>query len=272
MDKLELDARVARLERRLSTLIAVLAVAALAAAVAALAMVSRTAAVRTEDIPATPVPPPAVASTPAKRPAEPENGMGQLQAELRTLRDLQGQGIITLVDFQAKKATILARPLHVGDYAADVRAATKLGALDRAGAMADPVVAAARETAVLPTRRWTCEELEGDRREAERRLAEDDIAGWRETIGRAMTNRPDDTVARRGGDERKAVRAMCRFHLEWTGRMLRDFEARPESLATEVQALRIGDLYCVANAAELFSPFAPDVRRRAGVAAPASPR
>lgn len=138
-------------------------------------------------------------------------------------------------------------------------------ALERAGEMPEPVVAAAQESAILPTRRWTREELERDRREAERRLAEDDVKGWRETIGRSMTNRPDDMVGRHGGDERKAVRAMCRFQLEWTEKMLCDFEDRPETLSTEVQAVRIGDLYCVANASEFFSPFALDVRRRAGV-------
>lgn len=137
--------------------------------------------------------------------------------------------------------------------------------LDRAEPMVDPDVAAASATAVLPTRRWTIEEIETDRHEAERRLAEDDVANWRETIGRAMTNRPDDMVRRHGGDERKAVRAMCRFNLEWTDRMRPNFQDRPETLATEVQALRIGDLYCVANASEFFSPFALDVRERAGV-------
>jgi neutral ceramidase len=131
--------------------------------------------------------------------------------------------------------------------------------------MADPVVAVASNVALLPTRRWRREELEHDRREAQRRLATGDVSGWRETIGRAMTNRPDDMVRRHGGDERKAVRAMCRFHLEWTDRMLRDLETRPETLATEVQAIRVGDLYCVANASEFFTPFALDVRRRAGV-------
>ena len=80
-----------------------------------------------------------------------------------------------------------------------------------------------------------------------------------------MTNRPDDMVRRHGGDERKAVRAMCRFHLEWTSRMLRDFETRPEVLETEVQAIRVGDVYFAANSSEFFTPFALDVRRRAGV-------
>lgn len=136
-------------------------------------------------------------------------------------------------------------------------------ALERAERMPDPIVAFASETASLPTRRWTLEEIERDRTEAERRLAEDDVSHWRETIGRAMTNRPDDMVRRHGGDERKAVRAMCRFHIEWTDRMMRDLATRPETLATEVQAIRIGGLTCVANASEFFSPFALEVRQRA---------
>lgn len=130
-----------------------------------------------------------------------------------------------------------------------------------------PHVAFASEIAQLPTRRWTREEIEYDRVEAQRRLASNElnVTGWRETIGRSMTNRPDDMVKRHGGDELKAVRAMARFNLEWTERMLVDFETRPETLATEVQTLRLGDLYVTANSSELFSPFALDVRHRANV-------
>lgn len=127
---------------------------------------------------------------------------------------------------------------------------------------ADGPVRYAQQRAVLPTRRWTREEIEADRHAAERRLREHDISGWRETIGRSMTNRPDDMVKRHGGDEHKAVRAMCEFHLAWTDRMLVDFETRPEVLSTEVQALRIGDLSIVSNSSEFFSPFALDVRER----------
>ena len=47
--------------------------------------------------------------------------------------------------------------------------------------------------------------------------------------------------------------------------MLRDFETRPEMLETEVQAIRVGDVYFVANSSEFFTPFALDVRRRADV-------
>src|SRR5262249_17973724 len=75
---------------------------------------------------------------------------------------------------------------------------------------------------------------------------------------------PEDMVKRHGGDERKAVRAMCRFHIEWTDRILRDFATRPETLETEVQAIRIGAVTFAANASEFFTPFALDVRRDAG--------
>ncbi|MDR3638851.1 MAG: hypothetical protein P4L84_33905 [Isosphaeraceae bacterium] len=138
-------------------------------------------------------------------------------------------------------------------------------ALKPARPMSDPVVAAASETVRLPTRRWTREEIEGDRSEAARRLSTGDLSHWREAIGRVMTNRPDDMVGRHGGDEAKAVRAMCRFHIEWTDRMLADFEERPEILETEAQALRLGDIYWAANASEFFTPFALDVRRRVKV-------
>lgn len=119
----------------------------------------------------------------------------------------------------------------------------------------------ASEVVRLPTRRWSLEEILRDRQEAERRLQSGDISSWRETIGRSMTNRPDDMVRRHGGDEAKAVRAMCRFHLEWTEKMLRDHETRPEHLETEVQAIRIGPLCVAANSSELFSPFAQAIRQ-----------
>lgn len=131
--------------------------------------------------------------------------------------------------------------------------------------LTDPALSAAHEMAQLPTRRWTRAEIQADRDEAQRRLRDVDVHGWRETIGRAMTNNPDDMVRRHGGDEWLAVRAMCRFNLAWTFLMVQDFETRPETLPTEVQALRIGPLGVVANSSELFSGFALDVRQRSGL-------
>ncbi|MBI2824250.1 MAG: hypothetical protein HYX69_06150 [Planctomycetia bacterium] len=146
---------------------------------------------------------------------------------------------------------------------AGIVAAEALACQRRASTMPEPSVAAVVETARIPTRRWTRQEIDGDRLEAERRLATGDTTGWRDGIGRVMTNRPDDMVARHGGDEAKAVRAMCRFNMEWTTQMLEDWDRRPEYLETEVQALRIGDLAIVANSSEFFTTLALDARARA---------
>ena len=80
-----------------------------------------------------------------------------------------------------------------------------------------------------------------------------------------MTNRPEDMVVRHGGDEAKAVKAMCRFQTEWTDLMLQDVDFRSEILQTEVQAIRIGPLTIVANSSEFFSPFAMAVRQQSGL-------
>ncbi len=144
-------------------------------------------------------------------------------------------------------------------------AGTALASLGEAVRIDEPRLSAISQTVTLPTRRWTREEIDHDRLEAQRRLKTNDLSGWRETIGRVMTNRPEDMVARHGGDEWKAVEAMCRFNLAWTYEMLKDWETRPETLGAEVQAFRIGPMGIVANSSEFFSSLALDVRNRAGL-------
>ena len=56
--------------------------------------------------------------------------------------------------------------------------------------------------------------------------------------------------------------AVARFAVEWTERILPDLDTRPEIIAAEVQALRIGNLRLVANPSELFSTLGLEVRRR----------
>lgn len=114
----------------------------------------------------------------------------------------------------------------------------------------------------LPTRRWRLEEINADRAEAEQRLRDHDLTGWKDSIGRVMTNRPLEMVDRHGGDEWKAVAAMCRFNMEWTDRMLMDLEVREEWLKTEIQTLRIGDFAVISSAAEFFSTLAMEIRAR----------
>jgi hypothetical protein len=114
----------------------------------------------------------------------------------------------------------------------------------------------------LPTRRWPREEVMRDREEGQYRLRTGETTGWRENIGRVMVNYPDRFPQRYGGSLELAVKAIARFAVEWTDEILKDLDTRAETLTTEVQALRVGDAYLVADPAELFTTLALDVRRQ----------
>ena len=143
---------------------------------------------------------------------------------------------------------------------------TALSALAQATQMDDPLLLASTQMVRLPTRRWRSEEIQLDRDDAQRRVKNNDTRNWRETIGRAMTTRPDDLVARHGGNETQAVLALCRFNLAWTYEMLNDLETRSEWIETEAQILRIGDLFIAGTSAELFASLALEIRNRGNVA------
>lgn len=133
---------------------------------------------------------------------------------------------------------------------------------------ADPhaMIRTDQRTVELPVRRWSDEELQADREEAAERLANRRLDGWRDSIGKVMVNRPDDMVRRHGGDEWRAVEAMCRFQVEWTDRMRREMSEHQRLVQpAEVQTLRIGDLGIVANATEFFTTLALDVRQRSAL-------
>jgi hypothetical protein len=182
----------------------------------------------------------------------------RLESAIPGLTAMYIQGACGDVNFNPEYST----PERSGEPA-QALAEAALASRSRAAAMIDPTVAATTLTAEIPTRRWTDGEIDADRREAQERMATGNTTGWRDTIGRVMTNRPDDMVKRHGGDELKAVQSMCRFNLEWTEQMLVDCHTRPETLSTEVQAVRIGDLTVVSNSSEFFTTLALDVRARA---------
>jgi hypothetical protein len=50
--------------------------------------------------------------------------------------------------------------------------------------------------------------------------------------------------------------------VEWTDLILPEFESRAEVLETEIQALRIGDVWIAANPSELFTTLGLDLRHR----------
>lgn len=116
MDKLELDARVARLERRSSHLTALVALMGVALACGLLfaltggsdTMTATPVYATTMPMP-TPVPPP---------PAD--GSMAALQQQLSTLRDLRDQDLITEDEWHAKKDKLLSAPVKASDLRSDL--------------------------------------------------------------------------------------------------------------------------------------------------------
>src|SRR3954451_15421072 len=118
MDKLELDDRVSRLERRVSLLSALALLALLVPAVLVAAYMMR---------PRGSMPPAAAKSTPVVYANAPlPHDTIAFGVELRRLYDLQQQGLITSGDFAAKKADVLGRSMEFGDEAEAVKAANAL--------------------------------------------------------------------------------------------------------------------------------------------------
>jgi hypothetical protein len=148
----------------------------------------------------------------------------------------------------------LAPGRSLGQWAAEV--------LDAAEPAGEPRVGCACRAVTLPTRRWTGEEVRSFRDEGAYRLASGDTAGWLDGIAKVIVNQPRRLPERYGGDEVAAMKAVARFAVEWGDRALVDRETRPETLTTEVQALRVGDAWLVGNPAELFTTSALELRRR----------
>jgi hypothetical protein len=115
----------------------------------------------------------------------------------------------------------------------------------------------------LPTRRWTHEEIDNDRKEGLYRLETGDTQGWLNGFARVIVCYPDRLPIRYDGDVDKTVKAVSRFAVEWTGRILPVLETRPEHIDTEVQAIRIGNVLFAAHSAELFSTLGLKIREKA---------
>jgi hypothetical protein len=116
--------------------------------------------------------------------------------------------------------------------------------------------------AVLPTRRWSEEEIAIFRDEGIRRARTGDTRGWLDGFARHIVTYPNRLPLRYGGSTEKAVAAVAIFAVEWSEEALLDLHRRPETLTTEVQAIRIGDVWLVANQAELYSSLALELRRQ----------
>jgi hypothetical protein len=141
-------------------------------------------------------------------------------------------------------------------------AATALEALDHLRPVADSGIRVIHKTINLPTRRWGPDEIAVDRDEGAYRLRTGDISGWQDGIARNMVVAPSRLPQRYSGSVDQTVAAISRFAMEWTDDMLAKVNGHPTSIATEVQAIRIGDIYFVAHPAELFTSHGLEIRRR----------
>ena len=128
--------------------------------------------------------------------------------------------------------------------------------------VAKGTIAAVTERIKLPTRRWTLEEINRDREEALHRLKTGDTKDWLKGLARVIVTYPDRLPRRYGGSIEKTVQAISRFGVEWTDAVLPVLDSRPEFIDTEIQAMRIGDVWLAAHSSELFSSLGLELRRR----------
>lgn len=140
-------------------------------------------------------------------------------------------------------------------------AGAALGVYASARPVASTPVKAVRREAILPTRRWRRDEVSAVYEECEYRTRTGSTSGWLDGFAKVIVNDPPRLPLRYGGSVEKAVQAISRFGLEWANETLADLDTRPETLTAEVQALRVGDAYLVANGSEFFSSLALDLRR-----------
>jgi hypothetical protein len=120
MDKLELDARVARLERRFSLL---LTVPFLVFGLLALAAILMTSVSRRSDSAVITTPP---MPAPTVEVGTDDRNMHRLDGDLRKLHGLLDRNLIDRDEFQAKKRELFAPILHVTDFEGDIELAKAL--------------------------------------------------------------------------------------------------------------------------------------------------
>jgi hypothetical protein len=127
MDKLDLDARVARLERTVTALVAGLCLVGLL--IGGLFLFALVAVGRHNPPPALAAPPAIVTPAPAPFPTDrrPEPGsVSALEQRLATMDELRSRGIISDADMKASKDKLLEAPLTVVDLRSDLETVDQL--------------------------------------------------------------------------------------------------------------------------------------------------
>jgi hypothetical protein len=120
-DKLELDARVARLERKVALFGAILVFGLVVEGLFLLASVRRAASAS-----APPAPAPVTSPSIVMKTARPATSVADLAKQLHELDDLRNRGVINGQDLAAKKQRLLDQPLEHGEMKTDLETAQEL--------------------------------------------------------------------------------------------------------------------------------------------------
>jgi hypothetical protein len=124
-----------------------------------------------------------------------------------------------------------------------------------------PGIGYALHTGKLPVRRWTREEVLELYEEGKHRLTTGDTNGWLTGLACKMVGVPERLPERYGGSIEQAVEAVSRFAVRWGDDVLPRLDAFPDTRSAELQAIRVGDVWFLANQSELFSSIALELRR-----------
>jgi hypothetical protein len=126
MDKLEFDARLAQLERRVSQHSALI-LASLVLVGLFLLFLLRSGQSETSLRSATIATPAPLLVAPRRAvPDAAEGSVGRLASQLRDLSGLQQKSVLTRAEYESKKAQLLARPLRSEDLVADLEQVAEL--------------------------------------------------------------------------------------------------------------------------------------------------
>jgi hypothetical protein len=140
-----------------------------------------------------------------------------------------------------------------------------LNSIEKSRLVSGEAVHAAVEKVKLPTRRWAREEIQRAHEEGLYRLHTGDTKDWLTGFASVVSTYPYQLPVRYGGSVEKTVQAISKFAVEWTTDTLPILDSRPEYLHAEVQAIRVGDVFFIAQPSELFTTLGLAIRASAGI-------
>lgn len=140
-----------------------------------------------------------------------------------------------------------------------------LNVVEKSRVVSGAAIRVIRGNIKLPTRRWSREEIQRIREEGLYRLNTGDTRGWLTGFASVVSTYPYQLPVRYGGSVEKTVQAISKFAVDWTNDTLPILDIRPEYLYAEVQAIRVGNVFFIAQPSELFTTLGLSIRAFSGI-------